>query len=172
LTLERNSIENISLPGSSRVWLFGAHRTLTDAEAVAIQGQMVDFVSGWQAHGKDLTADFCLLQRCVLVVAVDESKEAPSGCSIDKVFHLLQSQKEKFDLDFFQRTLLWIFKGDDICILNKSEIQAGLDCGEIDGNTPTINMLASNLGDLKKSGLALPLASSWVASKLKFTYER
>jgi hypothetical protein len=133
---------------------------------------MVDFVSGWQAHGKGLTADFCLLQRCVLVVAVDESKEAPSGCSIDKVFHLLQSQKEKFDLDFFQRTLLWIFKGDDICILNKSEIQAGLDCGEIDGNTPTINMLASNLGDLKKSGLALPLASSWVASKLKFTYER
>ena len=138
---------------------------------MSIQGQMVDFVSGWQAHGKDLTADFCLLQRSVLVVAVDESKEAPSGCSIDKIFHLLQSQKEKFDLDFFQRTLLWIFKGDDICILNKSEIQAGLDCGEIDGNTSTINMLASNLGDLKKSGLALPLASSWVAPKLKFTHE-
>jgi hypothetical protein len=78
---------------------------------------------------------------------------------------------KKFDLDFFQRTLLWIFKGDDICILNKSEIQAGLDCGEIDGNTSTINMLASNLGDLKKSGLALPLASSWVAPKLKFTHE-
>jgi hypothetical protein len=171
LTVDRNSLESLALPDSSRVWLFGAHRILTETEVLSIQRQMVDFVSGWQAHGKDLTADFCLLQRCVLVVAVDESKEAPSGCSIDKVFHLLQSQKEKFDLDFFQRTLLWILKGDDICILNKSEIQAGLDCGEIDGNTPTINMLASNLGDLKKSGLALPLASSWVASKLKFTHE-
>ena len=57
LTLERDSIENIKLPGSSRVWLFGAQRTLTDAEVVSIQGQMVDFVSGWQAHGKGLTAE-------------------------------------------------------------------------------------------------------------------
>ncbi len=171
MTPERNPIENILLPGSSRVWLFGAQRTLTDAEAVSIQGQMVDFVLGWQAHGKGLTADFCLLHRCILIVAVDESKEAPSGCSIDKVFHLLQSQKGKFDLDFFQRTLVWILKGDDICILNKSEIQVGLDSGEIDSNTSSINMLASNLGDLKKGGLALPLADSWIAPKLKFTHE-
>ena len=58
-----------------------------------------------------------------------------------------------------------------LVILDKAEIQAGLDCGEIVGNTPTINMLASNLGDLKKSGLALPLANSWIAPKLKFTHE-
>lgn len=171
LTVERNTLELVALPDSSRVWLFGAQRILTADEASSICQELSGFVSGWQAHGKDLTADFCLLSRCVLVVAVDESKEAPSGCSIDKVFHLLQSQKEKFDLDFFQRTLLWILKGDDICILDKAEIQAGLDCGEIVGNTPTINMLASNLGDLKKSGLALPLANSWIAPKLKFTHE-
>ena len=153
------------------MWLFGAQRTLTDAEAVSIQGQMVDFVSGWQAHGKGLTADFCLLHRCILIVAVDESKEAPSGCSIDKVFHLLQSQKGKFDLDFFQRTLVWVLKGNDICILNKLEVQAALDSGEIHRDAPTMNMLAQSLGDLKKKGLTMSLSDSWIAPKLKFTHE-
>ena len=172
LTLERDSIENIKLPGSSRVWLFGAQRTLTDAEVVSIQGQMVDFVSGWQAHGKGLTADFCLLHRCILIVAVDESKEAPSGCSIDKVFHLLQSQKEKFDLDFFQRTLVWAMHNDEICILNKEEVQAGLDSGEMNGEMKVFNMLSDRLGELTLGGMMLPLKESWIAPKLKFTYER
>lgn len=97
----RNSLSAIKLPDSSRVWLFGAQRILTEIEEISIHRRLLDFIAGWQAHGKDLTADFCIIHRCVLVVVVDESKEAPSGCSIDKVFQLLQSQKEKFDLDFF-----------------------------------------------------------------------
>ena len=171
LTLERDSIENIKLPGSSRVWLFGAQRTLTDAEVVSIRGQMVDFVSGWQAHGKGLTADFCLLHRCILIVAVDESKEPPSGCSIDKVFHLLQSQKEKFDLDFFQRTLVWAMHKGELCIFNKQEIQAGLDSGEMNGEMKVFNMLSDRLGELTSGGMMLPLIESWIAPKLKFTHE-
>ena len=132
---------------------------------------MVDFVSGWQAHGKGLTADFCLLHRCILIVAVDESKEAPSGCSIDKVFHLLQSQKEKFDLDFFQRTLVWAMHKGELCIFNKQEIQAGLDSGEMNGEMKVFNMLSDRLGELTSGGMMLPLIESWIAPKLKFTHE-
>ncbi len=167
----RNSLNAIKLHDSSRVWLFGAQRILTEIEEISIHRRLLDFIAGWQAHGKDLTADFCIIHRCVLMVVVDESKEAPSGCSIDKVFQLLQSQKEKFGLDFFHRTLVWIFKGDDICILNKNEIQAGLDCGVITDNTMTVNMLANNLGDVKMNGLRLTLGDSWIAPKLKFTHE-
>ena len=82
----RNSLNAIKLPDSSRVWLFGAQRILTEIEEISIHRRLLDFIAGWQAHGKDLTADFCIIHRCVLVVVVDESKEAPSGCSIDKVF--------------------------------------------------------------------------------------
>lgn len=154
------------------MWLFGAQRTLNDAEVLSIQGQMVDFVSGWQAHGKGLTADFCLLHRCILIVAVDESKEAPSGCSIDKVFHLLQSQKEKFDLDFFQRTLVWAMHKGELCIFNKQEIQAGLDSGEMNGEMKVFNMLSDSLMELTSGAMMLPLIESWIAPKLKFTHER
>ena len=84
-----------SMPDASRVWMFGAQRFLTPDEANHLQAEMSHFVSGWQAHGKDLLAGFWLLLNNVLVVAVDESKEPPSGCSIDKVFKLLKSQQEK-----------------------------------------------------------------------------
>ena len=154
------------------MWLFGAQRTLNDAEVLSIQGQMVDFVSDWQAHGKGLTADFCLLHRCILIVAVDESKEAPSGCSIDKVFHLLQSQKEKFDLDFFQRTLVWAMHKGELCIFNKQEIQAGLDSGEMNGEMKVFNMLSDSLMELTSGAMMLQLIESWIAPKLKFTHER
>jgi len=171
LSSERNSLEQLTVPDSSRVWLFGAQRLLSDKEFASIQNELSGFVFAWQAHGKNLTADFCVLNRCVVVVAVDESKEAPSGCSIDKVFHLLQSQKEKYDLDFFQRTLVWVLKGNDICILNKLEVQAALDSGEIHRDAPTMNMLAQSLGDLKEKGLTMSLSDSWIAPKLKFTHE-
>lgn len=90
-----------SMPDASRVWLFGAQRVLTPSEASNLETEMSQFVSGWQAHGKDLLAGFGLLFHSVLVVAVDESKEPPSGCSIDKVFKLLQLQQRKKRFGFF-----------------------------------------------------------------------
>ena len=145
---------------------------MSEEEIQHLNHSLVDFVSSWQAHGNPLTADFCILHRCVIVVAVDELQEAPSGCSIDKVFHLLQSQKEKYDLDFFQRTLVWLIHENDICVLSKQEIQADIDSGKIHQNTLAIHMLANRLGDLKNGAIARPLSECWIAPKLKFTHER
>ena len=99
MNIQRESLDAITLPDSSRVWMFGAQRLMSEEEIQHLNHSLADFVSSWQAHGNPLTADFCILHRCVIVVAVEELQEAPSGCSIDKVFHLLQSQKEKYDLD-------------------------------------------------------------------------
>jgi len=145
---------------------------MSEEEIQHLNHSLADFVSSWQAHGNPLTADFCILHRCVIVVAVDELQEAPSGCSIDKVFHLLQSQKEKYDLDFFQRTLVWLIHENDLCVLSRQEVQAGIDSGEIHPNSLAIHMLANRLGDLKNGGIALPLSESWIATKLKFIHER
>ena len=172
MNIQRDSLDAITLPDSSRVWMFGAQRLMSEEEIQHLNHSLADFVSSWQAHGNLLTADYCILHRCVIVVAVDELQEAPSGCSIDKVFHLLQSQKEKYDLDFFQRTLVWLIHENDLCILNRQEVQAGIDSGEIHPNSLAIHMLANRLGDLKNGGIALPLSESWIAPKLKFIHER
>jgi len=154
------------LPDSARIWLFGAHRLMLDREIQSLESDMSQFVAGWQAHGKDLLADFSLLERSILLVAVDETKEPPSGCSIDKVFHLLKTQQEKNELDFFQRTLIWAVVDGDLCIHSQASLLDALRQQTISFETPVVNMLSASLGDFRQGGL-LPLSQSWVAKKLQ-----
>lgn len=154
------------MPDTARIWMFGAHRKMTVQEVQSLSAEMATFVSGWQAHGKDLAADFVILWDAVLVVAVDESKEPPSGCSIDKVFQLLKLQQEKNQLDFFQRTLIWSVIHNDLRIDTPETVALALQSGDVDFNTPVINMLSPHLGDLRSQGL-VALSQSWIAKKLQ-----
>jgi hypothetical protein len=101
----------------------------------------------------------------VLVVAVDESKEPPSGCSIDKVFKLLKSQQEKNGLDFFQRTLIWARVESDLCIYNGESLLQAFHQGDVNFDTPVVNMLAPTLGDVRNAGW-IALNDSWIAKKI------
>ena len=154
-----------SMPDASRVWVFAAQRWLTVEESASLHSEMTAFVSGWQAHGKDLLAGFALLFDCILVVAVDETKEPPSGCSIDKVFHLLKMQNEKWQLDFFQRTLIWAWIGKELCRYDYPSLLQALKEGEVAMNTPVLSTLPASLGNFRNKKF-IPLSDSWVAKKL------
>lgn len=154
-----------SMPDASRVWVFAAQRWLTVEESASLHSELTAFVAGWQAHGKDLLAGFDLLFDCVLVVAVDETKEPPSGCSIDKVFHLLKMQNEKWQLDFFQRTLIWARVESDLCIYNGESLLQAFHQGDVNFDTPVVNMLAPTLGDVRNAGW-IALNDSWIAKKI------
>jgi len=85
------------LPNQSRTWFFGASRILTPKEIETLREDLHSLVSNWKSHGTRLSAGFEILHESIIIVAVDESIESPSGCSIDKVFGLLKDQ----DVDFF-----------------------------------------------------------------------
>jgi len=103
-------------PGS-RVWFFIADRPLTEAEAAQLKMAMSEFVSGWKSHGSALSAGFELRWNALLAVAVDESVEAPSGCSIDKVFRLLTDFTAATGIDFLNRLLLLVPQPDGTALV-------------------------------------------------------
>jgi hypothetical protein len=103
------SITQLS-PGS-RVWFFIANRPLNSEEAAQLTGVMSEFVSGWKSHGSALSADFDFRWNALLTVAVDESVEAPSGCSIDKVFRLLNDFMTATGIDFLTDYCYWCLQG-------------------------------------------------------------
>lgn len=154
-----------SLPNTARIWSFLSNRILSDAEEESIRRELEKFVSDWKAHGNDLSAGFEVFDHCVIVVAVDESFEAPSGCSIDKVFRLLLEWSSKNNCDFFQRTLTGVKKGNEIKILKQNEIKLGLENQEINAETLCFNMEASSLGDINSS-IYIPLEKTWLGIKL------
>jgi len=95
------------LPPQSRLWVYQANRSLSDAEKTDLEKIFTDFVSHWQAHNHDLKAAFELRHDRFLLLAVDESFHAPSGCSIDKSVALLKEIHQKYGIDFLDRQVAY-----------------------------------------------------------------
>ncbi|MEZ4904204.1 MAG: hypothetical protein R2822_21850 [Spirosomataceae bacterium] len=92
----------------ARVWVYQANRTLADDEVGTLTETLKAALEGWEAHGQALTASGKVFQNRFVVIAVDESKELPSGCSIDKSVHWLQEIGPRLGVDFFDRSLAYI----------------------------------------------------------------
>ncbi len=155
------------LASTSRIWIFLSDRLITEEEEAQLSNELNNFVLGWQAHGVDLVASAEVLHNSIVVIGVDEHKEPPSGCSIDKAFKLLKSFGESNAIDFFNRLLLNISYCNSAKIVTREQVQKLIDQKEIAGETLVFNTLAQNLGELRDTTY-LSLTASWMAPKLKF----
>jgi len=79
-----------SLPDSSRVWVFGSDKLLTEEGTKALLAGVDAHLADWKAHGAPLTVGREWRDGRFLVVAVDQSTAGASGCSIDGLFRVLQ----------------------------------------------------------------------------------
>jgi hypothetical protein len=79
-----------TLPDSSRVWIFGSDRPLTEDGEKALLKGVDEHLEDWKAHGEPLTVSREWRDGRFLVVAVDQSTAGASGCSIDGLFRVLQ----------------------------------------------------------------------------------
>ncbi len=158
-----------NLPGSSRVWVFAANRLLTESEIHDISFLMRSFTEQWKSHGSELTAGFEIIHESIVIIAVDESKESPSGCSIDKVFRLLSQT----NIDFFQRMLLWIPFCNSSKVITQEQAISQFKIGELTNDSLVINTLVETL-DQARNQLYIPISESWINQKLErySQYER
>lgn len=150
------------LPENSRVWIFGASQLLELAQIEALRSQLDQFVSDWTAHGSRLSAGYAVLHDSILIVAVDETVAPPSGCSIDKVFKLL----EAFPVDFLQRMLVWQPFCNTSKILTLPQIKSSFQDNIMDRETIVINTMLTNLREVRER-LYIPLKDSWAFGKIQ-----
>jgi hypothetical protein len=79
-----------TLPDSSRVWVFGSDKQLTEEGTNLLLAGVDAHLADWKAHGAPLTVGREWRDGRFLVVAVDQSTAGASGCSIDGLFRVLQ----------------------------------------------------------------------------------
>lgn len=84
-----------SLPDSSRVWVFGSDRPLTEASTDALLKDVDAYLADWKAHGAPLTVSRQWRDGRFLVIAVDQSSAGATGCSIDGLFRVLQNVQQQ-----------------------------------------------------------------------------
>lgn len=153
------------MPLDARVWIFISNSILNKNQVDALDRDLQLFVADWTTHGKELSAGFELLHQSVVVIAVDESKTPPSGCSIDKVFRLLQDFGAKENLDFFQRTSVALVGESGVRILNKKDATLAFENGDILPQQICINSLVNTI-QLYNQSFMIPFSEHWLGRQL------
>jgi len=104
------------MPDHSRVWVYQANRPFSASETQAIENYLTPALTQWAAHGAGLNASFEIRFQQVIVIAVDETINAASGCSIDASTRWFKEMGAALGIDFFDRSTA-IVEGDEVSLL-------------------------------------------------------
>jgi hypothetical protein len=104
------------MPDHSRVWVYQANRPFSASETQAIENYLTPALTQWAAHGAGLNASFEIRFQQVIVIAVDETINAASGCSIDASTRWFKEMGAELNIDFFDRSTA-IVDGDELTLL-------------------------------------------------------
>lgn len=149
----------------ARVWVYQTARPLTDAEASFVQKTLEAQTAQWAAHGAPLTGSVQTLHNRFVVVAVDETQNGASGCSIDASTRWLKDLGAQLNLDFFDRSAAY-FDGDEVKTLALPELKTAVADGRLTPGTTVFNNLVPTLGDFRR-GWQVPAGESWLKRYFK-----
>ncbi len=178
----QSQLDRLGLGPGARVWFYVTNRPLTDPERIHMLSALDAFTSQWQAHGTPLNAAATVLLHDIVVLAVDESSQQATGCSIDAsvsfLRHLPESLPSLADLDLLDRS--WVFHAallkptplpttadfspaSEVLTWQRSRLHdfwARCKSGTVPPTTPIVDTTIQTLGQ----PLIQPLESSWHAT--------
>ncbi|TVR82244.1 MAG: ABC transporter ATPase [Chitinophagaceae bacterium] len=147
-------------PDNARVWVYQADRKLNEYEKISISGKLNRFLNDWAAHGKKLDCSGEILHDLFIVLIVDESFEAASGCSIDSSVNFIRSIGEELNINFFDRFAIAYEDNNEIKVCSKNEFEALAAENKVNKNTIVFNNLVLDYANLKNNW-KVPAHQSW-----------
>ena len=84
------------LPANSRLWIYQSDRKFSEDELLKLQEALNSFLNDWTAHGASLNAGFEIKYDRFIVIGLDQSASAASGCSIDSQVRFIQQIEKEF----------------------------------------------------------------------------
>ena len=103
-----------TLPEQARIWLYASEKALTQSQQDYILNIISEELKGWNAHQQPLTAGVTILENHFIVVALDESKNGASGCSIDTLQKTIQKIEKEFSISLMNRLNVFCKIEDEI----------------------------------------------------------
>ena len=106
-----------TLPEESRIWLYAAENALSKDQQSYIVKLISENLKGWNAHKQPLTAGLTILKNHFIVIALDESKNGASGCSIDTIQNKIQKIEKQLSITLMNRLNVFCeIEGEIVCI--------------------------------------------------------
>ena len=153
------------LPPDSRVWVYQADRSFSEAEEQTISNSLKDFCSQWAAHGTQLQTSFEIMHNQFIVLSVNENAYGASGCSIDGSVRVLKELSQQFNIDFFNRTKIAFLMEGEIKLYSMSELPMLFNSGMLSGSSITFNNLVADKSGFEKTW-KISAEKTWLAKYL------
>ncbi len=139
-----------TLPDSSRVWIFGSDRVLSDEGTKALLEGVDAHLAEWKAHGAPLTVAREWRDGRFLAVAVDQGTVGASGCSIDGLFRVLQDMERQAGANLVGGGR--VFYRDDhgaVQSASRAEVGALVASGAVGKDTVVFDTSLTDLGNFR-----------------------
>ena len=134
-----------SLPETSRIWIYQANRSFTESELDELETELQSFIEAWTAHGQDLRAAYEIRYKRFIILALDQSHAAASGCSIDASVHFIQSLEARFGVDLLDKMNVTFRQGEYIAYKALTDFKKMAKDRAISGDTVVFNNLVTNI---------------------------
>lgn len=149
-----------SLPEHSRVWIYQCNRSFNSIEAESIESKLIDFISTWEAHGKPLSASYDFPYNRFVILALDQSINEASGCSIDTSVRFIQSLEKEYDVDLMDKMNVSFKQGEFVAYKSLTEFRKMVKQKAVSKNTIVFNNLVTNIHEYK-ANWEVPAKDSW-----------
>ncbi len=155
-----------SLPEDSRIWIYQCNRSFNTQETEAITLKINNFISQWEAHGQPLSAGFEFPYNRFIIIAVDQSVNEASGCSIDASVKFIQNLEEEYGVDLMDKMNVSFKQGEFVAYKSLSEFRTMAKQKAVSKNTVVFNNLVTNIHEYKVNW-EVPAKDSWHGRFLK-----
>jgi hypothetical protein len=119
-----------------------------------------DFINQWTRHGDDLKGSFTFKYNQFLVLAVDESFNNVSGCSIDSSVRFVQALEKELQLDLMNKMNITFKDNDTINLAKLSDFQRFVKEQKVTSETIVFNNMVNTKEDFENNW-EVPAKESW-----------
>jgi len=156
------------LPDHARLWVFPASRPLSPEDRDRVSRTVEDSLAAWNAHGSAVHWGYELVRDQFLVIGVDETHTALSGCSIDACTRQIRSLEKELNLDFLDSSRVFYRDGDRPAWLSRPAFRERVVAGDLGLDTVIFNNVLATVGEFRSGGWEVPARDSWHARAFPF----
>ncbi|WP_053977788.1 hypothetical protein [Mangrovimonas xylaniphaga] len=149
-----------TLPEESRVWIYQANRTFTDTEIQELETKLDEFIHNWTAHGSDLHAGFKIMYKRFIVIALNQSLNKATGCSIDASVNFIQLLEKEYNVDLLDKMNVSYKQGEFIAYKSLIDFKKMAKDKAVSQNTIVFNNLVTNIAEFNENW-EVPAKDSW-----------
>ena len=151
-----------TLPENSRIWIYQADRSFTPEELAEIRVEINTFLKNWTAHGSNLQAGYELRYKRFIVIGLDQSQAAASGCSIDASVHFIQHLEKKYKVMLLDKMNVSYKQGEFIAYKSLGDFKKMAKQKAVSKNTIVFNNLVNTKMEYEEHW-EVPASESWHA---------